>query len=105
MDEVKKVYVGSRYKTDDSASNTYFKFEIREALDLGGNAVCYIDDISIPHTWYTIENYTNQLYIETANNSVANASVLTVPNGNYTASGLSTALTLALQDFLKSFSM
>ena len=74
-----------------------FRFEIREALDLGDNAVCYIDDISIPHTWHTIENYNNQLYIETVNNSVANTSIIILPNGNYTASSLAIALTLTLQ--------
>ena len=58
---IKKVYIDSRYKTSDSRSNSEFKFEIKEALGLPDNTVCYIDDISIPHTWYTIENYDNQL--------------------------------------------
>ena len=35
----KEVYVDSRYKTNDSVSNSYFKFEIKEALDLGDNTV------------------------------------------------------------------
>ena len=74
-----------------------FKFEIREALVLGDNAVCYTGDISIPHTWYAKGNYNNQLYIETANNSVANASIVTIPNGNYTASSLASTLTLTLK--------
>ena len=88
------MYIDSRYKTNDSVSDTDFKFEIREALDLGDNTVSYIDDISIPHTWYTIENYNNQLYIETTNNSVVNGSIITIPNGNYTASPLAAALAL-----------
>ena len=61
MDKIKKVYIDSRYKTNDSVSNRDFKFELTEALDLGGNAVCYIDDVSIPHTWYTVEDYNNKL--------------------------------------------
>ena len=56
MDRTKKVYIDSRYKTSDSISNGGFKFEIKEALDLPERTVCYIDDISIPHSWYTIEN-------------------------------------------------
>ena len=97
MAKVKKVYIDSRYKTDDSVSNTEFKLEIREALGLDDNTVCYIDDISTPHTWYTIENYNNQLCIETASNSIANASIVTIPNGNYTASSLASTLTLTFQ--------
>ena len=49
MDKVKKVYTDSRYKTSDTISNSHFKFEIKEGLDLPDNTVCYIDDISIPH--------------------------------------------------------
>ena len=63
MDKIKKVYVDSRYKTSDSVSNSDFKVELKEALDLPENTVCYIDDISIPHSWYTIEDYNNTLYI------------------------------------------
>ena len=39
-----------------------FKFELKEALDLPDNTVCYIDDISIPHTWRTIESHNNKFY-------------------------------------------
>ena len=34
MDKVKKVYVDSRFRTNESASNSDFKFELKEALDL-----------------------------------------------------------------------
>ena len=64
MDKIKKVYIDSRYKTNDSVSNSDFKFELKEALDLPDNTVCYIDDICIPHTWYSIGYYNNKLYIE-----------------------------------------
>ena len=97
MDTIKNVYIDSRYKTNDSVSNNEFKLEIKEALGLGENTQCYTDDISIPHTFYTIENYTNQLYIETTNNSITNGPTIILPNGNYTASSLATTLTLALQ--------
>ena len=55
MEKIKKVYVDSRSKSNGSVSNSDFKFEINEALDLADNTVCYIDDISIPHSWHTIE--------------------------------------------------
>ena len=56
----------------------------------------YIDGISIPHTWYTIDTSNYQLYIETASNST-NATTITLPSGNYTASSLAVTLTLLLQ--------
>ena len=60
MDKVKKVYVDSRFRTNDSDSNNGFKIELTEALDLADNAVCYVGEISIPHTWRTIESYNNE---------------------------------------------
>ena len=54
MDKIKKVCVDSRYKTNDSVSNSQFKFELKEGLDLPDNTVWYTDGISIPHTRYTI---------------------------------------------------
>ena len=63
MDKTKKAYVDSRFRTRDSNSDSDFKFELNEALDLPGNTVCYIDDISTPHTWRTIESHNNKFYI------------------------------------------
>ena len=97
MDKIKKVYIDSRYKTNDSVSNSDFKFEIKDALDLADNAVCFIEDIGIPHTWYTIENYNNKVYIETTKDSVATGTVITIPNVNYTTTSLASTLTTSLQ--------
>ena len=75
-----------------------FKFELKESLDLGENTVCYIDDISIPHTWYTIGDYNNKLYIEaTKADLTVSAYILSVASGNYTASSLATSLNNILQ--------
>ena len=63
MGKIKKVYIDSRYKTSGSISNSAFTFELKESLDLPENTVCYIDDISIPRSWYTIENYST-LYLD-----------------------------------------
>ena len=60
------MYVDSRYKTNGSVSNSDFTFESKEALDLTDHTVCHIDDILVPHTWFTIEeNLNNTLYIIT----------------------------------------
>ena len=54
MYKIEKVCIDSRHKTNDSVSNSDFKFELKESLDLPDDTVCYIDDISTPRTWYTI---------------------------------------------------
>ena len=103
MDKTKKVYVDSRYKNNDSVSNSEFKFELKETLDLHDNTVCHIDDISIPHTWYTIEeSLNNTLYIITTqmNTDTPNwyhTLALEIPSENYTGSSLAMALQTELQ--------
>lgn len=98
MDKIKKIYVDSRYKTSDSLSNSDFKFELKEQIDVPDNTVCYIDDISIPHSWYTVENYNNKLYIDHTNSDFTlKSAVLTIPEGNYTATNLASKLQSVLQ--------
>ena len=93
MDKIKKIYVDSRYRSSDSVSNSDFKFELKEAIDVPDNTVCYIDDISIPHSWYTLEEYNNRLYIEYANTVTETFYIVVImPTGNYT--GLTFASTL-----------
>ena len=101
MDNNKKVYVASRYKASDSVSNSDFKFEINEALDLPDNTYCYIDDICIPHTWYTIEDFNNTLYL-VAKIYIQEAPkfqgyALKLPNGNYTGLSLANEIQEILQ--------
>ena len=102
MDKTKKVYIYiyiySRYKTSDSVSSSDFEVEVKEAFDLFDNIVCYIDNISIPHTWYTIEDYNNKLYIEGTNADLTlSASILIIASGSYTASSLTVTLNTLLQ--------
>ena len=103
MDKVENVYLGSRCISYDSVSNSDFKFELKEALGLPDNTVCYIDDISIPHAWYTIEeNLNNTLHTITTrmNTDTPNwyhTLALEIPGGNYTGSALALALQTELQ--------
>ena len=97
------MYVDPKYKTNDSVGNSDVKFEIKEALDLPDNTVCYTDDISIPHTWFTIEeNLDNTLYIITTQMNTGiptwyHALAIEIPSGNYTGSSLALALQAELQ--------
>lgn len=61
---VKKIYIDSRYRTKDSASTSSFKFQLARNMYMPKNTVFYIEDVCIPHTWYTIEAGINdRLYI------------------------------------------
>ena len=94
MDKIKKVYIDSIYKTNDSVSNSGFKFEIKgEALDLHENTVCYIDGISIPHSWYSIEDLNSKLYIKRIyDDTQTTGTILTIPVGNYNTARLASTV-------------
>ena len=59
---VKKLYFDSRFKTKGSASNSQCKFELSESISLPNNCVCYIDDVIIPHSFFSVEDYNNRLF-------------------------------------------
>ena len=65
----KKIYIDTKHKTTDSISNSNFKWELPETLSLPHNTIFYVDDICIPHSWYTIEaNVNDRLYMQLTNN-------------------------------------
>ena len=61
----KKIYIDSKFKTPDSKSTSDFKFELKETILLPQNTIAYIDNITIPHSWYSVETGINdKLYIQ-----------------------------------------
>ena len=45
---INKVYIDSRFKTNDSKSKSDFKCELLESLQFPDQCVCFMDDIIIP---------------------------------------------------------
>jgi hypothetical protein len=60
---IKKVYIDSRFKTKDSKSNSEFKYELVESIQLPDKCVAFIDDVVIPVSWYNIDENNRYLYI------------------------------------------
>ena len=113
---VKKIYIDSRFKTTDSNSNSNFKFQLARNIMMPKNCVFYIEDVVIPHTWYTVEAGINdKLYVRyklnvTEGDTYPNSNVfdngvisfpsfvgwtdraLTIPSRNYTGSSLATQI-------------
>ena len=60
----KKIFIDTKHKTTDSTSNSNFRWELPETLSLPHNIIFYVDDVCIPHSWYTIEtNINDKLYL------------------------------------------
>ena len=60
---IKKSYIDSEYKTKDSISNANFKITLPQTITFGSNSVFYIDEVAIPHSWYTVEDFNIKLYL------------------------------------------
>jgi len=80
---VKKIYVDSRFKTKDSVSHSNFKFELSQSLTLPRSATCYIDDITIPHSWYNVNKNNNLLYVYANHGTNSKFAILYLNIGNY----------------------
>ena len=86
---VKKIYIDSKFRRHDSVSTSNFKIELSYTLKLPDNTIFCVDDVCIPHTWYTIEAGVNdQLYVRTILNSANTGYVLTLTAQNYSGSQL-----------------
>jgi len=56
---IKKIYCDTKFKRFDSKSTSNFKIDLPQTLKLPNNCVLYIDDVSIPRTFYTVEEGVN----------------------------------------------
>ena len=60
---IKKIYVDSRYKSSDSASHADFSIDLPQTFLMPQDTGFYIDDVCIPHSWYTIETGVNNFIV------------------------------------------
>ena len=98
MLKFKKVYIDSYYKVSGTSSN--FTIDLPETVQLEENMLCQIHEVSIPHSWYSINSTNNNLYFR---HQVIPPGVIagityrkvTIPEGNYTAVDLAQTIEIA----------
>ena len=102
MMKFKKVYIDSVYKVNGTSSD--FIIDLPETVQLEDNVLCQIHEVSIPHSWYSINNTNNNLYfrhqvLPPANIAGVYYRKIPIPEGNYTASELTTELETQLNNY------
>ena len=96
MLDIKKVYVDTRYKTDDSRSDSDFTIELPRTLNIPDNCVCYLTDVVIPVSWSTVDARNNKLYVfMTFQGRQPEYRTITIPQGNYSGPDFCAALKTA----------
>jgi hypothetical protein len=76
--DVKKIYIDTRYKTEDSVSDSDFFIELPRSFNVPENCICYIDDFVIPVSWPTVDDRNDTLYLNLRVNVVRPAGPTTV---------------------------
>ena len=98
MLKFKKVYIDSSYKVSGTSSD--FTIDLPETVQLEDKMLCQIHEVSIPHSWYSI-NSTNNLYFR---HQIIPPGVIagityrkiTIPEGKYNAVDLAQTIEIAL---------
>lgn len=102
---VKKIYVDSLHRVAEESTASNFKVELPYSITMPHNAIFLIDEICIPHAWYSIEEGINDTFYmhvwNTQTNNRFNVKAK-VPSGNYNGSLLQTTLQSALNAVLPS---
>ena len=98
---VKKIYIDSKFKTPDSKSTSDFKFELKETILLPQNTIAYIDNLTICHSWYSVEeNINDKLYIQVTSTETDPqlkpniCAIVQLAKGNYNITTLATEIAL-----------
>ena len=91
---LKKLYVDSKYKVEKSNDNSNFTIGLHENITFGDNTIMYIDDVSIPHSFWTIEEgYNDKIYMRlTDGGGIITDNIIILTPGNYHATSYATEL-------------
>ena len=54
---IKKLYIDSKARSQDSRSTSDFAIDLVESLTMPDGAVFQVCDVLIPHTWYLIDEH------------------------------------------------
>ena len=93
---IKKIYIDSRFKSSDSASDSDFKIDLPISFLMPEDTGFYIDDVCIPHTWYPIAERNNVILFK-FNTNIYTAEV---PPGIYSTANLGVAIAQTMNDQL-----
>jgi len=103
---IKKIYIDSRHKTDDSISDANFKIELPYTITMPNDAVFFICDVCIPYLWKTVDlNVNDHIYFSVGLPSPSFPFTVSftnytgiIPAGNYGESDMAAAINSVLSN-------
>lgn len=90
---IKKIYIDSRFRTNGSVDSSNFRIDMPQSVQLPPRCSMHVDDIIIPHSFYTVEeNVNNKLYFRVNDAAVLLDQIISLTPGNYTGATLAVEL-------------
>ena len=96
MLDIKKVYIDTRYKTEDCNSHSDLFIELPRTLNVPENTICYITDVVIPVSWSTVDIRNIMLYMYLDWSTRKMYKEITIPVMNYSGPEFAAALQLGI---------
>jgi len=96
---LRKIYIDSRYKTNDSASDSDFRFQLNKNTFMPNGSEFCIDEINVPYAWNTIESSINDtMYFVwyATDTSTPTYTAITIASKRYTGTDLAAELTIKM---------
>ena len=101
MLKFKKVYIDSSYKVSGTSSD--FAIDLPETVQLEDNMLCQIHEVSIPHSWYSIQKGVNdRIFVRvehTGTGPWTTRAMITLTEGDYSVSDLAGHLQVILNNY------
>jgi len=104
---MQKIYIDSRFKLPSSESNSNFRVELNNVVEFDAGTRCYLSNVIIPNTWYTIEDNNDRLYVR-INHSGLNTStdyIVSLTHKNYDLTSFRAELETRLDNLGISFTV
>ena len=100
MLKFKKVYTDSYDKV--SGTSPDFTIDLPETVQLEDNMLCQIHEVSMPHSWYSIQKGVNdRLFIDVEHSGASpwTRAMITLTEGNYSVSELAGHLQTIMNNY------
>ena len=90
----RKIHFDSRMKS--SGTHSQFEYNLAEPFDTPEGTICYVDNVSIPHTWYSVDSWNQNMYVAEKVSNAHTVRLVTVPVASYSVNTLKSGLETAL---------
>ena len=103
MIKFKKIYIDSSYKVSGTSSD--FVIDLPETVQLEDNIKCILHEVSIPHSWFSIQQgfndnlYFFQLDPNGVNPDIIDYRVFSIDEGNYSGAELAERIQFWLNNY------